>query len=117
MAEVVWESLERIRYLYKNEAYEYENECRFVVAESNILDKDKICFEYQDRNNSPARIRHYYEHEELGIKKLLVTGSSITLGPCVPYPYNMGYYLERLMQQVDLYGPKIKTSKIPYRKF
>ena len=118
---VVWESLERIRYLYKSEIYEHENECRFVIAESNILDKDNIRFEDQDRNNFPARIRHYYEHEELDIKKLLITGSSITLGPCVshPYnvPYNVCYYLKTLMRRSNLAGPKIKPSKIPYRKF
>ena len=116
LAEVVWESLERFRYLYKSEAYKHENECRFVVAESNIPDKNKICFEDQDRNNYPARIRHYYEHEDLGIKNLLVTGSSITLGPCVPHAYNMRYYLEALKRRAGLLGPEIKVSKIPYRK-
>ena len=117
LAETVWESLERVRYLHKNEAYEYENECRSVVAESNILEKDKIRFEEQDRNNSPGRIRHYYEREALEIKNLLITGSSIMLGPCVArvaHPYNMEYYLKTLMRRANLYGPEIKTSKIPY---
>ena len=112
----VWESLERIRYLHKNQAYDYENECRFVVAESDIRDKHKICFEDQDRNNFPTGIRHYFESEELGIEKLLITGSSITLGPCVSQPYNVKYYLKTLMSRANLEGPDIKISDIPYRK-
>ncbi len=115
LAEVVWKSLEGIRYLYKSEAYEYEKECRFVIPESDA-DKDKICFEDQGQNNSPARIRHYYEDDALKTNNILITGSSITLGPCVPYPYNIRYYLESLMRKAGLSGPEIRFSKIPYRK-
>lgn len=116
LAKVIWESLEKIRYLYKNEAFDYESECRLVVTESDISDKDKICFDDRDRKDSPSRMRHYYEHEELMIDKLLITGSSITLGPCVSYPYNVEYYLKTLMRRANLAGPKIKHSKISYRK-
>ena len=116
LARIVRKYLERIRYLYKNEAYEYENECRFVVTESNISDKNKIRFDDQEQNNSPGHIRHYYEHEDLKIDTLLVTGSLITLGPCVPYPYNVEYYLKTLMERARLGGQEIKISKIPYRK-
>ena len=116
LAEVVWESLERFRYSYKSEAYKHENECRFVIAESNIIDKNKICFEYQDRNNNPARIRHYYEHDDLGIEKLLISGSSITLGPCVSNAYNLRYYLEALKRRAGLLGPEIKISNISYQR-
>ena len=114
----VWEYLEKIRYLYKSEAYKRESEYRFVVAESDISDKDKICFKDQDQDNSPARIRHYYVDEDLGleVKNLLVTGSLITLGPCVSHPYNVKYFLKTLMRRANLYGPEIKFSKIPYRK-
>lgn len=119
LAQIVWEALEKIRYLHKNEAYKYERECRFVVAESNISNKNKIYFDDQDRNKDLTHIRHYYEHKDLEIKNLLVTGSSITLGPCVshPYshPYNMEYYIKTLMRRANLEGPKIKRSKIPYR--
>ena len=119
LARVVWEYLEGIRYLYKNEAYKHERECRYVVAESKILDKTKIRFKDQDRKVHPARIRHYYEPEnmELGIETLLITGSSITLGPCVSHPYNVEYYLRALLRRANLEGPEIKQSKIPYRRF
>lgn len=115
LAETIWKSLERIRYLYKSKAYEYEHECRLIVPESDT-DKNKIRFEYQDRNNSPARLRHYYEHEDLHIKDLMRSGSSITLGPCVPYRDNVRSCIEVLKDRAELYGPKIKFSDIPYRR-
>ena len=114
LAESVCKSLERIRYLYKSKAYEHEKECRFVLLESDI-DNDKICFEYQDRNNSPQRIRHYYEHEALQIKNLLKSGSLITLGPCVPYRDNVSDCIEILKNRAGL-GAEIKPSNITYRK-
>ena len=123
LAEIVWKALERIRYLYKSEAYRYEQECRFVLLESDI-EKDKIRFEYQDRNNSP-RIRHYYEHEALQIKNLLQSGSSITFGPSIPVEYrdNLRYYIEELKRR-ELerrekfpFAPEVKFSDISYRKF
>ena len=117
LAGVVWEYLEKIRYLYKSEAYDHENECRSVVAEKDIQDKDRIRFEDQDRKIDPAHVRHYYELKDLAINKLLVTGSVITLGPCVSHPYNVEYYLKTLLRRANLeFGPIIKTSKIAYRK-
>ncbi len=116
LAETIWQSLERFRYLYKSLAYKHERECRFVLLESDIEDKNNICFEYQDRNNSPARIRHYYEHEDFHIEKLLDSRSSITLGPCVPYRSNVRNCIEALLERANLYGPRIKPSKISYRK-
>lgn len=115
LAEVICKFLEKIRYLYKSEAYDYEKECRFVIAESEISDKSKICFDDQVRNNSPTLIRHYHEHNALEIKELLTTDCSITLGPCVPQPYNMSFYLYSLLRRANFMGPKIKISGITYR--
>lgn len=112
LSNTVWKFLEKFRYLYKSEAYDYENECRFILAEP---DKNKICFKYQERNNAHAHIRHYYEDEALQIKDLLISGSEITLGPCVPYSDNVRYCIETLLKRAEL-GAKVKISKIPYRK-
>ena len=114
LAEVIWRYLEKIRYLYKSEAYEYERECRFVIPELDA-DKDKIRFEYKEQNNSPD-VRHYYEHENLKVENILTTDSLITIGPRVSHPYNMSYYIKSLLTKAGLVGPKIKLSKIPYRK-
>ena len=117
LAAAVWESLGRISYLHKDGAYEYEKECRFVITESDVPDKDEIFFNDKDLNNSPIRIRHYYEHEDLEIINLLATGSSVRLGPRVPHPDNVCYYLNALRQRAGLASQEIKISKIPYRKF
>lgn len=119
LSRIVWKHLDRFRYLYKSEAHEYENECRFVVGQSELKaeeDEEKIRFEFQYQNGSSPRVRHYYEHEKLAVKNLLVSGSTITLGPCVDYPYNMRYYLESLKKRANLLGPEIRISRIPYRK-
>ena len=120
LAESVWKSVARIRYLYKSEAYKHENECRFVLPKSSIdanADKTKVYLEYQDRGGLPGRIRHYYEDDDLQVtEKLLTSNSSITLGPCVPYRDNVRYCIERLNQQAGLAGPTVAYSKIPYRR-
>lgn len=116
LAEVVWRSLEEIRYLYKSEAYDYERECRFVIPESSI-DTNEIYFERHDQKETASIIRHYCEDESLKIRRLLVTNSSITLGPRVSNADNIRYYLETLLKRQELFGTKIKVSKIPYRKF
>ena len=107
--------LEKLRYLYKSEAYNYENECRYVIPES-VSNRDSIGFEYQELAESVVRIRHYYEVEELNLKKILVTGSSIRLGPRVVNPDNVRYYLSELLRRARLPGPKIRISCIPYQK-
>ena len=115
LAESFWKPLEKIRYLYKSEAYRYESECRFVILESEIDNKDKICLEYQERNNFPARIRHYYEHEDFHLEKLMGSDSSVTLGPCVPYRDNVNYCIKVLMKRAN-WESEIKVSNIIYRK-
>ena len=114
LAKAIWKSLASLRYLYKSEAYKYERECRFVIPELDA-DKDKICFEYQEQNNSPY-LRHYYQDEALEIEKILISGSCITLGPCVPDRPDVSNCLEILKRQANVYGPEIKNSKIFYRK-
>lgn len=113
LGKIVWNSLERFNYLYKSEAYAYEKECRIVLAGREV-DEDKIRFELQGGKNSPAYIRHYYEDKDLATTELLVSGSSITLGPCVAYPRNMVYCLETIKRKAELDGPEIKISTIPY---
>lgn len=106
--------IEKVRYLFKSEAYEYERECRLVIPEPDA-DTTLISFEYQEVCGSDVRIRHYYEDEQLDVKRLLVTGSVITLGPRVSNPNNVRYYLEAMLQEANLAGPKIRISEIPYQ--
>ena len=113
LARAFCESLEGIQYLYKNEAYRYENEYRFIIYKSEISE-DSICFEY--KADSPLTIRHYYEHEELRIRDMLPSGSKITIGPCVPNYDDLSRILEILKRKAKLLGPTICPSQIPYRR-
>lgn len=116
LAEAVWKSLARLQYLYKSEAYRYEQECRFVIPELEIVNKDKINFEYKKQNNSPPYLRHYYEDDALALEKILISGSAVTLGPCVPYRSDVSNCLETLKRRAEIYGTEINISKISYRK-
>ena len=110
-----WGSLGKIQYLYKSQAYDYEFECRFTLIKSDVSEDD-ICFDYNDQGSHPARVRHYCNHEDLDIKKMLISGSTITLGPCVPNTNDLRQVLEILKRKAKLLGPEIRISEIPYRK-
>lgn len=104
-------------YLHKSEAYEYEREVRVIetIPDINIQDK-KIVFEHACQNLTDGfKVRHYREREELRVNELLITGSVITLGPCVPDSENLKYYLEHLKRESGLLGPEIRQSKVSYR--
>ena len=64
---------------------------------------------------SSHHFRHYYQHCDLKIDKLLATDSVITLGPLVQRPDNIKYYIKSLLKKRNLSGPKIEVSKIPYQ--
>ena len=115
LAEAIWEPLERVRYLYKSEAYDYENEHRIVVHKSDVKEED-ICFDYNGDGDSQVRVRHYCEHEDLYINRMLISGSLLTLGPCVPNSDDLCRSFEILKRRAELDGPAIKTSDISYRK-
>ena len=107
--------MDNIRYLYKSEAYDYERECRLVVPEVDT-DENLIVFQHEERDGYGMRIRHYYEVDELEVMNTFVTGSLITLGPRVPKPDNVRYYLENLLQKAGRpYGTKFRTSRIAYQ--
>lgn len=114
LARAFRESLEGIQYLYKGEAYRHENECRFIMHKSETCESN-ICFEQME--DSPLNIRHYCENEDLRIEKLLISGSKITIGPCVPNQEDLRQVLEILKKRAELLGPTICLSQIPYRKF
>ena len=69
LAGIVVGHLEKIQYLFKDKAYQYENECRFVIPESET-NRNKIFFEYGEQSNTPTRIRHYYEDKDLEIEEI-----------------------------------------------
>ena len=108
--------LEQYRYLFKSDAYDYEQECRLVIPETDVVAKS-IRFEYQE-DGPDVRIRHYCKDDDLDIRNLIATDSVITLGPRVSNPHNVRYYLNNLLQELNRGGYEIRPSKIPpYRVF
>ena len=109
--------IESIKYLYKSEAYDYEQEYRFIMTETEIgnANNGEVKFEYNDTTKGRKTARHYYEHEELSTRNILATGAKITLGPTAEDRYSLKLYLEDLLKKARLGGPKIECSKIPYR--
>lgn len=116
LCDVVSENFDQIRYLYKHEAYRHENECRIVINEHEAVEEKR--FEYRERNASFPKIKCYLEPDYLDMRKVLITGSVITLGPTVPYAKEyMKEDLEKYLKRTNLYGPKVEVSGVSYRKY
>ena len=112
----VWKHLGKVRYLYKHRSYDYEKECRFVVPEFDV-ELDEIAFAREPQDGTLVRVRHYVLNSVLDASTILATGSRITIGPDVPNPANVAFYLETLKRRAGWTGsdPEIRISKIPYR--
>lgn len=123
----VWDSLKGISYLYKDEAYKYEDECRFVLTEPTATSDDNVNFECETDPRKPPRIRHYCNDRDLEVREILTSGSSITLGPCVPYREDVRLCIKALIEKANsakslksnrkLLASDVRFSKIPYRSF
>lgn len=122
-----WDSLKMVSYLYKDKAYEYENECRFVLSGPLVSSGHDVHFEYEmDRRQQPL-IRHYCNDDDLELGAILASGSSITLGPCVRYPEDVRSCLSAFIDKANkvrslksefgFLTREIKFSEIPYRNF
>ena len=114
LAHTVWSSLRSVLYLYKSDAYDYEDERRCVVLSSDVEVKD-ICFDYDDRPFGMPRIRHFVERPELSIDSLLPSGSLVTIGPCVPQPNHVRRRLSTIASRTLADRPEFRPSEIPYR--
>ena len=66
LSERIRRNISRILYLYKDDAYKYEQECRMVRSVLEIAEGD-ITFEPIDDLDSPHSIRHYYHDNSLRI--------------------------------------------------
>ena len=114
LADTVWSSLRSVLYLYKSDAYDYEDERRCVVPSSEVEAED-VSYDYDDKRFEMPRIRHYVERPELSIKSLLPSGSRITIGPCVPQPNHVRRRLSAIANRTLKGRPEVRPSEIPYR--
>ena len=116
MSGTIWRRLEAVRFLYKNSAYKFEKECRVVLTtDSPGYDQDRVRFEPREDGGPLSRVRHFYEMDELALKRTMASGSKLVLGPCVPDQYSVKLYLEHLQRQTEINDVRIKASDIPYR--
>lgn len=94
-------------HLVKDNAYAAENEWRMI---SVLPDSEKIRFDAQSKNS----VRRYIEGPSL--KELLMTNSTITIGPTVPNGSAARAYLGYLAKKKDLEGVKVINSGKTYRR-
>lgn len=109
--------LNRSRYLYKSDPFQYETECRFIVTPDTADEKGMaIKFDYSGPPSKEV-VKKYVEHPSLKLTdKIFQTGSAITLGPLVPNPQHTKEYLEQLLKNANFYGCQVRCSKIDYRR-
>ena len=109
------QQLEALKYLYKSEYYEYENEVRVVTTLDSIRERKGQIKLDLDQHQSKGVLRHYYEDKNLATDKILISDCTITLGPNVD-KYNLQFCLEKLPDLTGLVGLEIRYSKASYRK-
>ena len=116
MSGTIWRRLEAVRFLYKNSAYDFEKEYRVVLTtDSPGYDQDRVRFEPRDDGGGLSRVKHFYEMDELALKRTMTSGSKLVLGPCVPDQYSVKLYLKHLQRQAGINDFRIEASTIPYR--
>ena len=113
LPKILLTGLSPLVYLHKSDDYVYEKEARIVMPYSEISDEL-----YLDASSasSPVTWRHFAHLPGLKIKNLLVSFSSITLGPTVASPANAQFVLQRVLEEQGLYGVTVEPSSISYRR-
>ena len=104
-----------LRYLYKSEDFEYEQECRLVVLEQQ-LHPSLIRFDTRGEHNRTTAIRHYCYDPRLALKSMLTrSGTTITLGPAAPNRSNIINALKIAFGKLEVYGTVANCSEIIYQ--
>lgn len=108
-------AVQAIAYLYKSDAYQYENECRIVRGQNDAASQSpKIEFVGHPDNGATTR---YIEIPELSTDPsdgMFRSGSVITLGPQVVNPEHTQADLRELIRNARIYT-KVQMSTIKYR--
>ena len=106
--------INRVRYLYKAEAYKNEKECRFVLVLDDATNSAE--FEYTESHHRSPIIRHYVEHGDLDVNRVFVTNTQIMLGPTLALRENVRYCIEHALKRANLVGPRVGLSGLPYQR-
>ncbi|MYE15835.1 MAG: hypothetical protein F4Y07_05075 [Gemmatimonadetes bacterium] len=112
----IWRALGGIPYLYKDDAYTDEHECRVVVPAHTLSREDQRNIVIEPYPTKPnGKWRHYYKDDALAAEKIFDSDCTIVLGPAVRYRDNVAYCLERMLRDGQGYGANVVVSTIPYR--
>ena len=108
--------LKKVRYLYKDLTYRFEKECRLVETPESAAEKGIWPeFDYSGTRGT-AVVKKYIDHPSLKLTTdILHSETKITLGPLVPNPMHTKEYIERLLAEAQLFGPRVGISEISYR--
>ena len=102
-----WGAFDKIKFLYKDKGYEHEKEYRLI----KISEESKERFTHEH-----PFLKRYIFDAQLEAKKVLESGSCVTIGPRVMNKDRLCQYLKKLAKEREIYGPQFTFSKIPYRK-
>ena len=111
----VREELQLFRYLYKDCAYEHEQEYRLVILEPRGETCGKPAYERRTNTRGETIFRHYMTRESLHSKQILGLESQVILGPTVPHPENVKKTIGELLYRKSISGTKVTFSGIRYR--
>ena len=109
-------ALKKVKYLYKDLPYGFEQECRLVETPDSATDKGiRPEFDYSGTQATPV-VKKYVDHPSLKLTaNIFDSRSQIMLGPLVPNPVHTKEYIERLLREAGFHGPRVEISEIAYR--
>ena len=113
--EQVRRELQLFRYLYKDSAYDYEEEYRLVILDSEGEMVRRAKYERKTNSRGQTVFRHYMTHPSLYSRQLFGSGSHIKLGPTILHGDNVKAMIEELLRRNGTSGTTINPSKIRYR--
>ena len=87
--EKVWQELQLFRYLYKDRAYDYEEEYRLVIVASGDEMRGKPTYEHKTNTRGDTVFRHYMRHPSLYSQQIFGSNTNVILGPTVPHAENV----------------------------
>lgn len=110
----VTEKTQRLHYLFKSEAYKYENEFRVIIMPGEA---EETFTEYVGPTQRGVTTQftqnlHLSTDQNHG---MFVTGSNITLGPRVRNPAATAYYIRQMLKKSKLTGCGVHQSQVQYQ--
>lgn len=111
----VCQELQLFRYLYKDSAYDYEDEFRLVIVDLGDEVPGKPTYEQKTNKRGDAVFRHYIRHASLYSQQIFGSGTDVILGPTVLHAENVKITIEALLDRKGISGTTVNPSAIRYR--